>query len=207
MRKKASAYDKELKAAAAELGLPRDHWQTQKLATLTLMFLVARSKWASGQSSNSSDMLALMSEITSLRRESKAVEPMQINIEVIKKLRGRCWHCGAENEVGEAAAAAATATPAAPTPANPTSHAHVLPTPSAGDEPLPCDALPADAPAPVSPDAPAKPATPTMKVTYREGVSASPLHSAVINGREVPPLRKFQPNIYAVRRVSPMSEG
>jgi len=37
---------------------------------------------------------------------------------------------------------------------------------------------------------------PMMKVTHREGVSASSFHSAVINGREVPPLKSQQPSHY-----------
>ena len=55
-----TSYDAELATAAEELGLPETDWRAERLATLRLMYLVARSKWARGEASNSNDMIALM---------------------------------------------------------------------------------------------------------------------------------------------------
>src|SRR5262249_50801229 len=99
-RRKATAFEKQLKVAAEELGLPKDDWQVERLATLKLMYLVARSKWSNGQVSNSSDMLALMAEITGLRKEAKLMEPMDIKVHIVESepvvLQAdiECKHCG-----------------------------------------------------------------------------------------------------------------
>jgi hypothetical protein len=42
-----------------------------------------------------------------------------------------------------------------------------------------------------------------VKIEYRERVSASRFHSQVVNG-VAPPLKKDQPDIYAIRKISPM---
>jgi len=119
-RRKLTVVEQAMKDAAAELGLPKDHWDVERLATLNVMLEVARHKWSAGQAtSDANQMLALMEAITALRRESKASEAPQISVEIVRKLRGKCWHCGKENEVGRLATDAALAEPQRPPPNSP----------------------------------------------------------------------------------------
>lgn len=205
MRRKAGPYEKELRAASEELGLPKDNWQTERLATCVLMFKVARAKWSQGMAAtDANQMLALMSEITAIRKEAKLQEPMEITIQVVPSVR--------ENGLEDTSAAGGPA-PAIETASS--GHADAIAGRSS-DQPLPSqisdgsnrtltpNMAPADSNSAPAHNLPPPKDGPTVE--HRQGVSASPFHNAVINGREVAPLKKHQPDIYAIRRTSPMSE-
>jgi hypothetical protein len=121
-RRKLTVVEQAMKDAAAELKLPKDHWDVERLATLNVMLRVARHKWSQGQAANDANqMLALMDSITTLRREAKAVEPIAIEVNIRKGrftngvFRGQCSHCQEWTEYSdtpfEAASPAAQANP------------------------------------------------------------------------------------------------
>ena len=103
-RRKLTVVEAAIRDASKELGLPRDHWDVERLATLNVMLKVARHRWAQGQSSGAaSDMLVLMDSITALRKQAKLVEPLAITIRSIDSFK--CSHCG---QIGESETSPAT---------------------------------------------------------------------------------------------------
>jgi hypothetical protein len=174
-----SVWSEALDDAAAELGAARDSWLVERYATLKIALQLQRSKWAAGNVSGSADLLALMNEITSMRATAGLDVPREIAVRVVERLRGKCAHCGAMNEVpDEQVLAVVKATPKE----------------NNSNEPVTVSVAP-DAP----PGAPVPP--PVQPVSaQRPGVSASRFHSQVINGHEVPPLKR-----QTSRLVSPMS--
>jgi hypothetical protein len=102
-RRKLTVVEQAIKDAAAELKLPKDHWDVERLATLNVMLRVARHKWSQGQAANDANqMLALMDSITTLRKEARLNEPLDIKIHFVRgKFTGRCSHCGKSTEYSD----------------------------------------------------------------------------------------------------------
>jgi hypothetical protein len=195
MRRKLTTWESALKDAAKELGLPKDDFRVEKLATLVLLLKVQRSQWANGKLSKSSDMIEVMSEITKLR-DAAGIDntPHEVSVQFVEHYVGvatiTCPHCkmSSRHEVSNKPFERATPSPAVKTLPEP-------PDANAGQA--------APDPSPAEP----KPATPEMEISYLENFSASAFHSQVINNRERAPLKRLEPNIYSIRRnTSPMSQ-
>jgi hypothetical protein len=176
-RRKLTVVEQAVKDAAKELGLPKDHWDVERLATMQVMLKVARHKWASGQSSSAAgDMLQLMAEITTLRKEAR-VEPMEVNIKYASAFVGvadiECKYCHktARYEVSEKPFDKPAQAPATEQP--PTGHGNAIAANngSARDPLSADDTRVADKPATDAPAESRVAGKPLMQVTYREGVS------------------------------------
>ena len=104
-RRKLNVVEQAIKDASAELGLPKDHWDVERLATLQVMLKAARHKWENGQSSSAaSDMVTLMEEITKLRAAAGlASGPREMEITFVEGVTGvyKCTECGHENRLEE----------------------------------------------------------------------------------------------------------
>jgi len=102
-RRKLTVVEQAIKDASAELGLPKDHWDVERLATLQVMLKAARHKWENGQSSSAaSDMVTLMEEITKLRAAAGlASGPREMEITFVEGVTGvyKCTECGHENRL------------------------------------------------------------------------------------------------------------
>jgi hypothetical protein len=181
-RKPLSVWQQALKDAARELSMPKDSWPVERFATLRIALQLARSKWASGNTTASADLLTLMAEITQLRANAGLDVPRSVDVQIVRKLRGKCCHCGAWNEVPEAQIRAVISAHPESTP----EATHGLPNGSVqgstGDETA------------------AKNAPPVPVSAQRPGVSASKFHAQLLNGHEVAPLKR------TTRRLSPISE-
>jgi hypothetical protein len=123
-RKKATAYDLELKAAAKMLGRDRDDWSVQRLAHLTLLWKVAQHRWSESQTAaNTDQVVSLMDAITALKAEVAPAEEVQIRIDYVSGVVGRyvCEFCHAENRLADGSFQPLEGRPAryAATPANP----------------------------------------------------------------------------------------
>src|SRR5262249_31653547 len=196
-----NAWEQALYEASKELRLPKTHFTVERMATLSLLLKVQRSQWAQGKLTNSGDMIEVMDAISALRKERGINDdhPTKIEVSLVERYIGiaTCDTCGHRFEVSD----------------QPFDSLTPRPEPAPASEPLTTDhGKPGAEPAKVDPnrtsaasvdsnrhsaasDAPAN-VVPMMKVTHREGVSASSFHSAVINGREVPPLKSQQPSHY-----------
>jgi hypothetical protein len=201
-RRKLTVVEQAIKDAAVELGLPKDHWDVERLATLQVMLKAARHKWENGQSSGAaSDMVTLMEEITKLRTAAGlASGPREIEVTYVRAVTGiyKCKHCGEENELEDGKYTPAPPPRVVDMPSD--SVARATATTPAAPENTRVSGPENGAVAPSE----SKPAPDAPKVTHRDGVSASPFHSQVINGREVAPLKKYQPSPYTIRKISPM---
>jgi hypothetical protein len=196
-RRKLTVVEQAIKDAAAELKLPKGSWDVERLAKRRLMWKVAFQKWATGQSSkDAADMLTLMAAITQLLKDHGIGDnrPTELKVSFVEKLRGRCCACGHMNELDEDAVREVIRIDSL--------------TLGAAQPKAKCDQKSdhrvSEKPGDVATLADAgidKPA-----VTYREGVSASPFHSQVVNG-VVPPLKRDQPGVYDMlpHVTSPMS--
>ena len=104
-RRKLTVVEQAIKDASAELGLPKDHWDVERLATLQVMLKAARHKWENGQSSSAaSDMVTLMEEITKLRAAAGLTSgPREMEITFVEGVTGvyKCTECGHENRLEE----------------------------------------------------------------------------------------------------------
>jgi hypothetical protein len=211
MRRKLTVIEQAIKDAAKELNLPKDHWDVERLATMQVMLKVARHKWSQGQSASAAgDMLTLMDSITTLRKEAKLAEPMDIKLQIVKRAIGianiTCKHCGKTDRYD--------------LPDSPESRPQ---TPSQNKDPAPADVRTNSAESAenfrATPAAPAevrrddaesaqklRTATPTMKVT-RPGLSPSRFHDQQLPSGEIPPLKRLQAPHYPIRSVSPLSNG
>jgi hypothetical protein len=183
MAKQLSVWQQALKDAARELSMPKDSWPVERFATLRIALQLARSKWASGNTTASADLLVLMGEITTMRANAGLDVPRSVDVQIVKKLRGKCAHCGAMNEVPDDQIRAVLNVPGTPT-ATPeetatTSHDNGL------------------TGAPTSPPPP-----PPPRVTHRPGVSASGFHNAVLPNGEIAPIKRATGRV-----VSPMSNN
>ena len=97
-RRKLTVVEQATKDAAKELGLPVTHWTVERLATLSVMLAVARQRWANNQSTTAAnDTIALMSEITAIRAEAMAAQPMHTTLEIVRPVTMdvelKCKHC------------------------------------------------------------------------------------------------------------------
>jgi len=187
-RRKLTVVEQAIKDAAKELNLPKDHWDVERLATMTVMLKVARHKWSQGQSSGAAgDMLTLMSEISAMRSKAGLGGPREIEVSFLRRVVGvfKCCKCGERNEIPDyQRPEPPPAPPALPPFQRPIDEAEANPKPASE---------------PVKPDE----AAPV--VTYRSGVSVSKFHSAVVNGVAAP-LKRDQPSPYPIRKTSPLSE-
>jgi hypothetical protein len=220
-RRKLTVVEQAIKDAAAELKLPKNSWDVERLATMQVMLKVARHKWSQGQSSSAAgDMLQLMESITTLRREAKLSEPMDIEVNVVRRATGiadvTCKHCGKTDRYD--LPDTTRSTPESTPQPEATHGLPIEPQPRPSDDPAPAesmdsnpDSAPADASAPAkvrgneNPTL-AKPAAPTPKVT-RPGISPSRFHDQQLPSGETPPLKRLQAPLYPIRSVSPMSNG
>jgi hypothetical protein len=193
-RRKLGVWEQAIRDAAKLLGEPKDSFVVEKYATLATLLKLHRSQWAQGKASNSADMIAVMSELEAMRRERGKDAITEIKVHVVESLKARCPHCGQTSDIPpEMVQKDSRNTHAEPSDSNPAPKTASPPTyglpngseSHASGEPAPAKAEPV--------------------VTYREGVSASAFHSAVLNGHEVPPLKSRQPSPYTVRKLSPMS--
>jgi hypothetical protein len=198
-RKKLGLVEQAIRDAAKELSLPRDDWRVERLGTLQILLKVTRHKWAADQTSaRAADIVMLMDEITKLRTEAGIDNtPSEVEIKFVEHYTGvatiTCPHCqmSSRHEVSNRPFESATPTaPSAPEVKATTSHDNAIAGPSSAD------------PSPAEP----KPAAPVMEVSYLENFSASAFHSQCINGREIAPLKRLQPDPYAARNTSPMSQ-
>src|SRR5262249_54775324 len=160
--------EQAIKDAAAELKLPKTSWDVERLATLNVMLKVARHKWSTGQGSkDAGEMIALMDAITTLRKERGINDdhPTGIEVSIVHPFHGvvTCHACGAKIEVSDQPFPGAVKVD----PANAVG-ADSTPEPELTGERLnEPEEHPSDHPKP-----PAN-VVPMMKVTHREGVSAS----------------------------------
>jgi hypothetical protein len=180
-----SVWTEALDDAAKELGLPKDSWTVEKLATLRIALQLARSKWASGNTTASADLLQLMGEITTLRANAGLDVPREITVKIATGLHATCPRCGYSTPVDSEKLKKAVKVE--PVGHDSISDAKTLHDASNGlARTSTDDQNPPPAPVPVS--------------AQRVGVSASRFHSQVINGHEVPPLKR-----QTSRLISPMS--
>jgi hypothetical protein len=169
-RRKLSVIERAIKDAAAELDLPKDHWDVERLATMQVMLKVARHKWSQGQApKDAADMLVLMDAITGMRKSAGLQGPRAVDIRFVEGYRGIadvvCPHCHKVSRQEFSDRPFESRPDATPTPKT-MGDALIEPAGlSSGDQ------APASAPANV-----------VTMVTYREGVSASSFHSQVVNG-------------------------
>jgi hypothetical protein len=195
MRRKPTTWEAALRDAAKELALPKGDFRCERLATLTIQLKVLRSQWADGKLPNSSDMLALMDAIGELRKEAAAEKRHDFTVQFVEGFVGvcdiECKFCGKVGKYEVSDKPFERATPSA------------TPAPAVKTLPEPPDAITGQAAPEPSPAEP-KPAAPDIVVEYREGLSASAFRSQVVNG-VAPPLKRLQPDPYAVRSVSPLS--
>jgi hypothetical protein len=192
---------KAREAVAKEFNLADDDWRVKRLALLMCVHSQAEDMVANGRSVDINGLLSLDESIQKIRESIKKTEPMSVNVTFTEGVRGiyNCHHCGKKNELKEG-----EYTP----PSRPKAPPQTSDAPAA-NAPLPdATAAPADSAAPAARPMPKankvaaldtrpashQTATVTPLVTYRDDVSGSKFHSAVINGREVPPLKRLQPD-------------
>src|SRR5262245_23172070 len=97
-RRKLTVIEQAIKDAAAELGLPKDHWDVERLGSLPGRLNAGRRKWAQGQSSPAAaDTVTLMDDITKLRTAAGLTGPREFNIRFVHRYVGIadivCPHC------------------------------------------------------------------------------------------------------------------
>jgi hypothetical protein len=175
MRKKATAYEIELRNAARDLGRDKDDWSVQRLANLTLLWKVAQHRWTTNQSAaNTDQVVSLMDAIDALRKEVKPAEGVQFNVQYVESYVGLadvvCPHCGlkSRHEISREPFkddAARVAKPAAP----PSTEVRESPAESAEKSRSDDRVVPL--------------------VHVREGVSVSNFHAQQLASGETPPLR------------------
>jgi hypothetical protein len=191
-------YKAVLKEVAADLKIEADSELCQHVATLRLLREGVQARILRGERVAVDDVLTLDQALKAYLPERKAP---RIQVSFVEGVRGiyNCQHCGKENELKEG-----EYTP----PSRPKAPPQTSDAPAA-NAPLPDAAVaPADSAAPAARPmpkankaaaldtrpAPHQTANVTPLVTYRDDVSGSKFHSAVINGREVPPLKRLQPD-------------
>jgi hypothetical protein len=190
MGKPADRFRAVLKAVAADLRIEPTSDLCKHVATLRLARENMQVRLLAGERVDIKDLLALDEAI---RRHLPERDPLTITVEYVPSL---------PKEPENSLPPLAESTPASGLTTDVPTGLQTASTPDLS----PAESAPAENILPTSEkSAPAAPVAP-MKVTHRDGVSASRFHSAVINGREIPPLRKEQPSIYEIRRTSPMSE-
>jgi len=169
------------KEVCRDLDCKPDDEICRHVTTLRLMRENMQAKLVLGERVDPSDLLAVDAAIKQYLPQGK---PATISVQVVQKLRGRCCHCGAMNEVPEDQIRAVVRAGGAPeaAPAETSGHGNAIVQPST------------DGPAPVQP-APVVPVS-----VQREGVSASEFHSQLLNGHEIAPLKRN-----ASRLISPLS--
>jgi hypothetical protein len=72
------------------------------MATLQIQLRLVRNKgWSTSTPANTSDVLALMNEITALKKEAGDLKPNNIEVQVVEAVQGiyMCQHCGKENHL------------------------------------------------------------------------------------------------------------
>jgi hypothetical protein len=155
------------------------------VSTLRLMRENMQARLVVGERVDPGDLLAVDA---ALKQYLPAGKPATISVQVVEKLRGRCAHCGALNEVPpDLIRAAVKAVPDTPSAESLTS--------GHGSAPA---AVPSTDGQISSRDENAPPPVPVS--VHREGVSASRFHSQLLNGHEVAPLKRA-----TGRLVSPLS--
>jgi hypothetical protein len=176
----ASRYRAMLKRVAAELNVEVDSDKCEHVATMRLArrAVLARLLRNDMLRTDPDDLLKIDAALKAYQPPDKG---LQIEVSFVESVRGtfKCSHCGEQNKVDGSYTSA--------------------------DKPLPqatfhCPHCNADSrhelsSTPFEP-APAPEAAP-KGVSYREGVSASAIHSMVLPNDEIPPLKKEQPQIGA----------
>jgi hypothetical protein len=184
-------YKVVLKEVAADLEIEPGSELCEHVATLRLMRknILARLLRSDALRTDPDDLLKI--DATHKQHQPERKLP-QITVQFVEGVVGRykCAHCGEENRLE-----AGTYTPA------------VRPKPfqfrcecGRGTE-ISTDGPFTDGGDPGKPIAAPEPAATPNGVTYREGVSGSAFHAAVLRNNEIPPLKKEQPAIGA--HVSP----
>lgn len=199
MRRKLTVVEQAIKDAAAELGLPKDHWNVERYATLQVMLKVARHKWSQDQASSAaSEMLSIMDAISAMRREAGIREPLQLNMRVVESYVGiadiTCPHCGkaSRHELSD------KPFDAAPTSSEISTRVDTAPTsPETGSQTPSTDApAPAESDSNTHSNPPPANVVPLTVAAHRGGVSASPFHNALLSNGEIAPLKYRQPSHY-----------
>jgi hypothetical protein len=101
-RKKLGPYEQALKDAACEMGRPTDDWLVEKLATLMIQLRLVRAKgWSANNPAHTGDVIALMDQITALRKEAGNLAPTKVQISLVESVQGIycCEKCGFENHL------------------------------------------------------------------------------------------------------------
>ena len=178
MGKPSDRYRRIVKEVCADLGCEPDDEICRHVAVLRVMRENMQGKLLLGERVDPGDLLAVDA---ALKQYLPAGKPATISVQIVQKLRGRCCHCGAMNEVPEDQIRAVV-------------KAGVPDTPSAeaSDVSKPIVQPSTDSPAPAE--------TPVPVVTHRVGVSASNFHNAMLPNGEVAPLKRN-----GSRLISPLS--
>ena len=170
-------------------------YQVRQLAILSVARDGYEAQLAAGQNFDLDALLKLDNVIEQARSSIQKQEPISVEVHIVDKTIKvcdvTCKHCGQsgryeisdkpfDDGIGREVVKPASVAP------------KLGAGPSGGDAPI--APATADLPSQVSDTKPTANVVPIL--TYREGVSASSFHSAVINGREVPPLKKLQPPHY-----------
>lgn len=192
-------YKAILKEVAADLEIEADSELCAHVATLRMVREGIQARILRGERVAVDDVLALDQAPKAYLPERKTPH---IQVSFVEGVVGhyKCTKCGEENRLEEG-----TYTPAKP-PAPPfrfrckcgaqTEFNASGPFTDGGNP-----GVPVEAPAPKLDE------KVVPLVTHRPGVSASSFHSAVLNNREIPPLKKEQPAIYTSQRPSDPPHG
>jgi hypothetical protein len=185
-RRKLGVWDKAIRDAAKELGEPKDSFVVEKYAHLATELKLRRLQWASGKASNSADMIAIMAEMESMRRQRGKDAVTDIRVNIVEGVKARCPHCGKTSDIPpELMQNDSRNTHAAPL--TPPADSTRVPDHGNGSEGLSSGE---PAPAPVEP----------MPSQYVEGKSPS-----AFNSQRGVPLKRLQSGIHPLRSLSPLS--
>jgi hypothetical protein len=178
---------KAREAVAAEYKLDISDWRTRRLALLMAAFARAEDQLAANKSAHIGDLLALDKAIQDIRETLQKSEGIAVTVRIVNPAAVECPECKHTFDPK----GGAPVRPAQPFRFKCKCGAQTEFNASGpftdGGNP----GVPVEAPAP-KPDEKVVPL-----VTHRPGVSASSFHSAVLNNREIPPLKKEQPAIGA----------
>jgi hypothetical protein len=185
-RRRLTEWEKHLKAAADELGLPRSDFRAERLATLQVLMRATRQRWADGKQPNAAgDIVHLLDAIAKLRADAglNADRVSAIKINIVETLRARCPHCGKTSEVPVELVQDDSLNTRPPPPAETT---------RAADVPVETEAASIAEPPPANVE--------PLPSQYVEGKSPS-----AFNSQRGTPLKRLQPGIHPIRSLSPMS--
>jgi len=167
-------------AVASEYKLDINDWQVRRLALLMSVFSHTEDQAANGRTVDIGALLALDKSIQDVRETIKKTEPITVNIKFVPGKHIACPKCEHEFD------------PTTKEPAKPLVLRTRCPHCNKPSEVSPFESSNPDITVPQAPPA----ANVVPLVSHRPGVSASSFHSQVMNGREVPPLKREQPSHY-----------